>query len=127
MKEPAIHLSLDAANGDYRPGSSLRGELRFSNMAPDDVRSIEVSVLWHTLGKGEEDLFVHFFQRETISESTNAVLAPRQFETLLPNSPLSYDGVLIKIGWCARARVYLRRSRELMVETRFRLTMQTTL
>jgi hypothetical protein len=43
------------------------------------------------------------------------------FRTTLPMSPLSYDGVILKIRWCVRVRVFLTKGREYVAQTRFQL------
>ena len=83
---------------------------------------MEVSVLWHTEGKGDEDLAVHDFRR--LSAENGDPIDPRRpgrFSTVLPNSPLSYRGVIVKIRWCVRVRVFLTRGREVVGELHFRL------
>ena len=44
------------------------------------------------------------------------------FGTILPNSPLSYSGSMVKIRWCARVRLFLRRGKELFFEQPFVLS-----
>ncbi len=39
--------------------------------------------------------------------------------TRLPNSPLTYAGVAVKIRWCVRVRAFLRRGREVFFEQTF--------
>ena len=39
----------------------------------------------------------------------------------LPNSPLSYEGAIMKLRWCVRVRVFLARDKETMGELPFRL------
>ena len=46
---------------------------------------------------------------------------PKPFTTILPNSPLSYDGVLMRVFWCVRVSVFLTRGKEVVVEELFRL------
>jgi hypothetical protein len=45
----------------------------------------------------------------------------QQFVTQLPASPLSYDGVLVKIFWCVRIRVFLSRGRDFATQQVFQL------
>ena len=45
----------------------------------------------------------------------------REFRTLLPEVPLSYDGLIVKICWCARLRLFLARGRQHVVEDCFQL------
>jgi len=81
-----------------------------------------MSVLWHTEGKGDEDMSVHCFERiEPSDEELVDFRQPRRFSSMLPASPLSYEGAIIKIRWCVRVRVFLARGRELARDVPFRL------
>ena len=46
---------------------------------------------------------------------------PQRFGTTLPNSPLSYEGHLIKLRWCVRVRVFPHRGKEVVEEKAFQL------
>ena len=46
---------------------------------------------------------------------------PDRFSTTLPQSPLSYDGQIVKIRWCVRVRVIFKRGRDLVADKVFRL------
>jgi hypothetical protein len=120
MSEPQIEIALDGDRQRYRPQQLLSGEFRLEHVAPTDVAALEISVIWHTQGKGDEDLAVHYFKR--IDVAAGEYLDTRQpvrFSTLLPQSPLSYEGVIVKIRWCVRLRLYLANNRELVEERRF--------
>ncbi|NIL98449.1 MAG: hypothetical protein GTO53_11205 [Planctomycetales bacterium] len=122
MTEPKISLRLIGDSRTYRPGESLSGEFFVDAADPLDVRAAELSVLWYTEGKGDEDMAVHFFQR--IGNDNGQFVDFRrsqQFKTELPNSPLSYDGSLVKIHWCVRLRIFLPRGREVVAEQPFQL------
>lgn len=122
MNEPAVVLHLEGSRRHYRPGEILSGEYRLLNVAPEELDAVELSVLWRTEGKGEEDLGVHLFTR--LSAASDDRLHAQQsgrFSTELPNSPLSYQGALIRILWCVRLRAFLRGGRELFREEDFQL------
>lgn len=122
MSDARVSLRLIGENRDYTPGEELSGEFFVDIANPNDIRAVEISVLWYTEGKGDEDLAVHFFQRTTNDDSNYIDLRTTQhFETTLPNTPLSYDGVLLRIRWCVRVRAFLPRGRELIAEEAFRL------
>ena len=77
--------------------------------------------MWYTEGKGDEDLAVHDFRRVSADEGgTVDPCGPGRFRTVLPNSPLSYEGVLFKLRWCVRVRAFLTRGRELVGQQAFR-------
>ena len=45
----------------------------------------------------------------------------RKVSVTLPNSPLSYQGAIVKVRWCARVRAYLRGGKESFFECPFQL------
>ncbi len=122
MSGAQITFEFDEHPGLYWPGDVIAGHYFVHVADPADVRACEVSVLWHTLGKGEEDMAVHYFKRETFDEqNVFDVQTPHRFGAELPNSPLSYDGRIVKIAWCVRVRVFLRKGREAVNEQPFQL------
>ena len=66
MNSPRIRIRLDGNGRVYRPGETLSGEYSLDGIPAEDVRAIEISVLWYTEGKGDEDLAVHDFRRIAI-------------------------------------------------------------
>lgn len=122
MTEPAFDIRLDGDRRAYLPGDTLAGEYCLRGAAPTDVRAVELSVLWYTEGAGDEELVVHFFQRQAPdSEGRIDAARPRRFSAVLPNTPQSYEGVLVKIHWCVRARAFLRQGKEIVAEQAFLL------
>jgi hypothetical protein len=122
MIAPRVKILLDAASRSYHPRDALAGQFSLEGIANDDLRSVELSVLWHTEGKGEEDMSVHFFQRfDPAADAAFDARLPHRFSTTLPNSPLTYGGFIVKICWCVRLRVFLHRGKELTLEVPFRL------
>jgi len=73
-------------------------------------------VLWYSEGKGEEDLGVHFFQRIADRSLLPPAAATGAFVTPLPQSPLSYEGVIVKIRWCVRVRLFFEGGRDFVSE-----------
>lgn len=122
MNGPLVRIRLDGNGRVYEPGQVLSGEYGIESVPPDEIKAIEVSVLWHTEGKGDEDMAVHAFWRVSADNGSPIDLHhPGRFSTVLPKSPLSYRGVLVKIRWCVRVRVFLARGREVVGELAFRL------
>ena len=122
MRRANIVIRVDGMKRAYEPGETIRGVYFLEGTAPENIRAAELSVLWQTDGKGDEDLAVHHFDR--ISVETDPEWDPRRpraFSTVLPNSPLSYDGVIVKIRWRIRVRAFLAGGRELVDEQPFRL------
>jgi hypothetical protein len=122
MNPPRLRVQLDAKPRAYCPGDVLAGRFSLEGVPLADIRAVELSVLWHTEGKGDEDMSVHYFER---SERQNGqpvdLQQPRRFSTALPKSPLSYDGLIVKICWRVRVRVFLLRGKEISDEVPFQL------
>jgi len=122
MNTPRITLQLDPHDTPYQSGETLSGEFLVASDLPEEIKAVELSVLWFTVGQGEEDMSVHHFERLTGEEGVwTDFSSPRRFSTVLPNSPLSYDGVIVKIRWLVRVRVFFPRGKEKMEEAPFRL------
>jgi hypothetical protein len=122
MSDPHVLITLDRHQRTFLPGDVLSAECRIEPLSLLEPRALEISILWYTEGKGEEDLAVHYFNRLASDESSGVDLRrPYRFSTRLPASPLSYEGVIVKIRWCVRVRLFLARGREIVSEQPFRL------
>jgi hypothetical protein len=122
MNEPLISIVIDRSSRVHFPGERLSGAFQIDAVEPEEIQAVELSVLWYTQGKGDEDLGVHHFERFTGDyEFSGKLHELRRFETTLPLSPLSYDGLILKIHWCVRVRVFLTQGREYVAQTRFQL------
>jgi hypothetical protein len=121
LQQPRVTLALQDHSRLYRPGEVLAGQFSLEGVDAAEVRAIELSVLWYTHGKGDEDMSVHFFERIEPDDDVIDYRQPRRFSTVLPNSPLSYLGLIVKIAWCVRVRVFLVRGRELNLDVPFQL------
>ena len=122
MNEPAVTIRLDGNGRGYHPGESLSGEYRLESIGAGEVKAIEVSVLWHSEGKGDEDMAVHeFWRRDAEDDRPIDSSQPERFSTTLPNSPLSYEGQIIKLRWCVRVRAFPHRGKEVVGEKVFQL------
>ncbi len=118
---PRVLLSFDGPRRPYEPGQTLSGHYALEGIAAREVKAVELSVLWYTDGKGEEDLAVHFFDRLDPAVTLVDLTQPRPFSTRLPPSPLSYAGVILKLRWCVRVRVFLSQGKDLIAEEPFQL------
>lgn len=120
--EPTIVIFIDDNGQGHLPGDTLTGEYWVNGLHSCRVKSIEASVLWHTEGKGDEDMAVcAFWRRESERDKPLDPARPEAFRVTLPNSPLSYEGQIVKVRWCVRVRVFLNRRRELVAEKVFQL------
>jgi hypothetical protein len=117
-----VRLTLGTEEAAYQPGELLSGQYFVEGAHAISVRSSELSVLWYTMGKGDEDMAVHHFERLVDDPSQPLDLSvPRQFSTILPVSPLSYGGDILKICWSVRLRLFLAQGQESLAEVPFRL------
>jgi hypothetical protein len=121
-EEPTVVIRLDGDSRFHRPGETLSGEYWCESLGAGQVKAVEISVLWHTEGKGDEDMAVHEFQRRDSTDDCPVdPQRPERFSTTLPNSPLSYEGQIVKVRWCVRVRVFPYRGKETVGEKRFQL------
>ena len=118
---PRVMLQFSHPGRCYQPLEWLTVEYAVSGIAEDRTRAMERSLLWYTEGKGEEDMGVHFFERFTTQETIAGVMPEGSFAVQLPSSPLSYEGVIVKIRWCVRLRVFFETGRDHVSEHVFTL------
>lgn len=104
MNEQGVIVELDRT-GPYFPGDVLSGSYRLVGDVTG-LEAVEVSVHWYTEGKGDEDLGVHHFEKRARADG-GSVPASGRFTTRLPNSPLSYEGLLVQVLWRVRVRAVL--------------------
>ena len=83
--EPTLVIRLDGDGPVYGPGEALSGQYWIEALDASQVKAVEVSVLWHTEGKGDEDMAVHEFWRRDADEIRPIDPAqPERFSTALP-------------------------------------------
>lgn len=115
-------MSLCRDDATYTAGGFLRASWRVSRVRAEELSSVEVSVLWYTEGKGDEDLSVHHFKRYDGAQLRRLDIAQSQpIQCRLPPSPLSYRGHLMNIQWGIRVRVFSEEGREAVAEHPFYL------
>ncbi len=120
--EPLLSICLVGSKSSFSAGDELVCEYQIDAVDPADIQAVEVSVVWYTEGKGEEDMGVHYFERRLPSDAEDGDLRPmRRLRTRLPNSPLSYAGAILTIRWCVRLRLFLRRRGDYVLEYPFTL------
>jgi hypothetical protein len=120
--EPSVEIRLEDDRRVHWPGEPLSGEYWIESLEAGQVKAIEVSVLWHSEGKGDEDMAVHeFWRRDADDGRPIDPRRPERFSTTLPNSPLSYEGQIVKVRWCVRVRVFSYHGKEIVGEKGFQL------
>ena len=123
---PPVMIELLGFQPGYMPSDELRFQFTIRDLEVESISAIEASVVWVTDGKGSEDLGVHFFQRLTGDDISGRDWSePQSLSTILPESPLSYEGRLLKIRWCIRVRLYLKDGNELVTQEPFFLGTKT--
>lgn len=120
--EPLLSLQIAEPHRIYQPGDELECECQIDAVDAAEIQAVETSVLWYTEGKGDVDLGVHYFNRRVPNDAEEGDLRPmHRFTTALPNSPLSYSGAIVKVRWCARVRLFMKKGKELSFEQPFTL------
>ncbi len=145
--EPSLSIRLLSLQPCFEPGDVLEGEYsiapfllldrvqRSSNLlayvprgvaaknnAPNSVQGLELSLIWYTEGKGTEDIGVHYFERFSANDIyQNVANRTCNFAVKLPLSPLSYEGYLMKLRWCVRARLFTTKGNEVCTQLPFYL------
>ncbi len=124
--EHQINISLNdekdkyAANRLYRPEDFLTCEYQIKLHSEAEINALESSVLWSTEGKGEEDIGVHFFERKNALPQSS-YRQPHKLSTVLPATPLSYEGTILKVSWYVRVKVFLADGQTIIKNRRFLL------
>lgn len=121
MNDPLLSIAFDGNRRHFEPGEMLVAEYRLDSLSLVDAKAIEASVVWYTVGKGDEDFGVHQFVRHAQEDAPGLFDCRRlrYLKTVLPRSPLSYEGVIVKVRWCVRVRLFPTRGREMVAETSF--------
>lgn len=118
---PRVDVRFGHIGRDYQPGEWLTVDYACSALGDEAIPAVERSVLWYTEGKGEEDLGVHFFERIATPSGVAAVVPDGTVAVRLPRSPLTYEGVIVKIRWCFRLRLFFESGRDHVSEHVFAL------
>lgn len=120
-RSPSVTMTFSSADRQYEPFDTMSVRYAVDLPSSPSVHAVERSVLWYTEGKGEEDLGVWFFERITERTAVSSAAVGGTFETRLPPSPLSYEGVIVKIRWCVRVRLFFEAGRDFVSEHVFEL------
>ena len=92
-----IHLESDPS---LEPGSELRGRVDWQTSV-QQPKSVMISLLWHTEGKGTEDIEIV----SQIEVKDPPISGSRDFSFQLPEFPWSFSGTLISLEWRLEASV----------------------
>lgn len=95
MSSIRVHLDQSA----FEPGSEVTGKVDWA--VGDRPRKIVLSLLWHTEGKGTED--VEIVEQDSVAEPSSH--GSQAFSFRLPEFPWSFSGKLISLIWSVEASV----------------------
>jgi hypothetical protein len=122
MTEPLLSLVIEGSSSRvFTPGETLAVDFQIDRVVPTELTAVETSVLWYSDGKGDEDLGIHYFKRHTAQREGQTLHEMRSMRTILPASPLSYDGRIVKVRWCVRLRAFMTRNRQFTESQAFQL------
>ncbi len=118
---PRIGVVFGHPSRQYAPGEELVVRYDVEGVELPAIRAMERTVVWYTEGKGEEDLGVHRFERIDDLAGLAEALPHGTITACLPASPLSYEGVIVKIRWCVRIRLFFVAGRDFVSEHVFEI------
>ncbi|MEM9644028.1 MAG: hypothetical protein AAF989_03450 [Planctomycetota bacterium] len=117
-----MNVALCRDDASYPAAGTLSANWSVRRVSQDRLQGIELSVLWLTDGKGDEDLHVHHFERLDAADIANLnVSLPQSLSCRLPPTPLSYHGRLVSVRWCLRVRLFMTDGKEIVTESPFHL------
>jgi hypothetical protein len=119
MSKGSLSIVLDRVA--FEPGERIRGSYHIVTAELSRLEIVEITVGWHTEGKGMETTGVEHREIHRPGVSSLDRNGSGKFSALLPASPLSYDGVLIKVCWAVRLRACFSGGANLDAQRAFRL------
>jgi len=92
-----LNIEIAEAKDAFRPGQTIKGTVRWN--LQENPQSLEISLFWHTSGKGTKDVGVV----ETIKFDNPGSLGQKDFKFKLPKGPYTFSGKLISLIWAIEA------------------------
>jgi len=92
-----LNIEILEGKDSFRPGENVTGTVRWNMQG--NPESVEVSLFWHTQGKGTRDVGVV----ETLKFDNPGSLGQKEFSFKLPAGPYSFSGRLISLVWAVEA------------------------
>lgn len=117
--DPRVSAFFNRQGRRYGAADEVRLSYTVEGIGDLAVTAVERSAVWYTEGKGEEDLGIVYFERVTDTAELPPQQAAGRFGFRLPPSPLSYEGVIVKIRWCVRVRLFFAGGRDFVSEHLF--------
>lgn len=78
----------------FAPGDRIRGEASWTDLPPGTA-SLEVRLIWYTLGKGDRDFDVV----AAMEIAAPAPVGKQEFAFATPQYPYSFSGKLVSLQW----------------------------
>ena len=91
MSQLAIQLADDRTG--FEPGETIPASIEWS--LPEPPESIELRVVWNTVGKGTTDIGIE----QTITIDSPNQSDSRRIDVPLPRAPYSFSGKLVSLVW----------------------------
>ena len=92
----SLHIHLDRES--LEPGSEVSGRVEWQTTG-ERPQSLLISLLWHTEGKGTEDIEIV----EQVEVEQPAAVGDRAFAFRVPDFPWSFSGTLVSLIWAIEA------------------------
>ena len=105
----------------FEPGETLRGSYHLVMPESRRLEEVEITIGWHTEGKGTKARGVEHREVHPAGEGWLDGHGAGQFSVVLPQSPLSYDGVLIQVCWAVRVHARFSGRKHVKSEQAFQL------
>ncbi|MDA7950140.1 MAG: hypothetical protein MPJ24_01530 [Pirellulaceae bacterium] len=110
--DPSITIKFRTPQEVFHPNDRLEVEYYVEASDLSSLNAMEISLLWYTEGKGEQDIYVHSFERRERRNVANRDLSQVfLFQCQLPKTPLSYHGTILKIHWCIRVTTQFKKGK----------------
>lgn len=88
----SLHIHLEDTH--FEPGSEVRGRLEWQNAGREHEKLL-ISLLWHTEGKGTEDIEIV----DQIEVDHPPARGSHEISFVLPAFPWSFSGTLVSLIW----------------------------
>ncbi len=111
--EAGITITLEGGRKEYAAGDALKGTVAWESPGASEDAA-ELSVLWYTEGKGDQNTGVVHFEEFALDDRRK-----HTFAADLPLLPLTYHGHLLKIHWLVRVRTGSGRNRNVRFQLPF--------
>jgi hypothetical protein len=107
MKTCKLRILFDKANRTYAPGESIRGSVEVITSADVTCKALRLTREWRTRGKGNKEkgktATITLFEGRWRPGET----ASYTFSIDVPDGPLTYNGRVMNVDWCLRARAHI--------------------